>query len=118
MDARSRIPPLRSQPQWAGSGLLGRRAPPYRGGARVVSTAPSTNTGASITSAFKAYLCRLQEGDRRDSNPRPSEPQSADACFRVLPSVEQSAYLSQFLCWWLPTVSACSSLSGVRNGVK
>ena len=23
----------------------------------------------------------IQEGDRRDSNPRPSEPQSADSCF-------------------------------------
>jgi hypothetical protein len=27
------------------------------------------------------YLQELREGDRRNSNPRPSEPQSADFCF-------------------------------------
>jgi len=32
-------------------------------------------------STFPAYLRRIRQGDRRDSNPRPSEPQSADPCF-------------------------------------
>jgi PAS domain-containing protein len=38
-------------------------------------------------STFPAYLCRTCEGDRRDSNPRPSEPQSADTRFWALPKV-------------------------------
>src|SRR5215208_5980340 len=60
----------------------------------------------------------VREGDRRDSNPRPSEPQSADTCFQVLPHVAESAYISLFLCSRLPAVSACSVLSGVSSGVK
>ena len=31
--------------------------------------------------SFSAYLCEIKEVDRRGSNPRPSEPQSADICF-------------------------------------
>jgi hypothetical protein len=61
------------------------RAPLYRGVARAVSRAPSTNAGASITSAYPAYICRICEGDRRDSNPHPPEPQSADTGFWALP---------------------------------
>jgi hypothetical protein len=26
--------------------------------------------------------------------------------------------MSRFLCWWLPDVSVCSALSGVRSGVS
>jgi hypothetical protein len=33
----------------------------------------------------------IQEGDRRDSNPRPSEPQSADMGFWALPDVAEPA---------------------------
>jgi hypothetical protein len=36
----------------------------------------------------------IQEGDRRDSNPRPSEPQSAVIGFWALSDVAESAYLS------------------------
>ena len=60
----------------------------------------------------------IQEGDRRDSNPCSAEPQSANACFSILPYGAEWAYLSSFLCWRLPVVSACSALSGVRSGVK
>src|SRR5829696_9216666 len=49
-----------------------------------------------------------EEGDRRGSNPRPPlEPQSADTCFRALPDVAESAYLSQLpllevvRCFWV-----------------
>ena len=58
------------------------------------------------------------EGDRRASNPRPSEPQSADTGFWVLPDVEKSAYLKCLHCWRLPAVSGCSALSGVSSGVS
>src|SRR5215208_6542434 len=47
-----------------------------RGGVKVVSNAHKTNTEAYSTPAYLAYLCGIREGDRRDSNPRPSEPQS------------------------------------------
>ena len=47
-----------------------------------------------------------------------SEPQSLKKCFRALLDVAETAYLSQFLCWWLPDVSASSALGGVRCGVK
>jgi DNA-directed RNA polymerase specialized sigma24 family protein len=57
------------------------------------------------------------KGDRRGSNPRPSEPQSADMCFSVLPNIAESAYLSQFVRWYLPAVSGCCALSGVKGGV-
>src|SRR5918994_2808557 len=54
-----------------------------------------------------------------EKHPRPSlEPQSADIRFWVLPNIAESAYLSRSLCWWLPDVSACNALSGVRSGVK
>ena len=59
-----------------------------------------------------------KEGDRRGSNPRPSEPQSSVIGFWALPGVAESAYLSRFHCWWLPTVSVCCALSGVRSGVN
>jgi hypothetical protein len=65
-----------------------------------------------------AYLSGICEGDRRGSNPRPSEPQSADTCFRVLPIVAESAYLGRFICWWLPVVSGWYALSGVSSGVN
>jgi hypothetical protein len=64
------------------------------------------------------YLWEMLGGDRRDSNPRPSEPQSADLDFWALPFIAKSAYLTRFLCWWLPTVPGCCALSGVRRGVK
>jgi len=44
--------------------------------------------------------------------------QSADTCFQALPDVAESAYLSRFLRWGLPTVSGCCALSGVRSGVS
>src|SRR5215207_8845000 len=60
-----------------------------------------------------------RKGDRQSSNPRPSlEPQSADSCFQELPDVAESAYLNRFPCWWLPEVSRCCALSGVRSGVN
>jgi hypothetical protein len=37
-----------------------------------------------VRSEYLAYLSGIKWGDRRGSNPRPSEPQSADTCFRVL----------------------------------
>ena len=58
------------------------------------------------------------EADRRGSNPRPSEPQSADTCFWGLPNVAESPYLSPFLCARLPVVAAYCALSGVSSGVK
>src|SRR5829696_5569668 len=58
------------------------------------------------------------EGDQQDSNPRPSEPQSADTCFYVLPGVAEYAYLSRFIRSRLPNVTACCVLSGVNSGVK
>ena len=42
-------------------------------------------------STNSAYLCEIEEGDREDSNPRPSEPQSADIRFQALPGVAESA---------------------------
>jgi len=41
---------------------------------------------------------QLQSDDRSDgTHSRPSEPQSADACFSMLPNIAESAYLSRFL---------------------
>jgi hypothetical protein len=68
----------------------------------------------SRLSSISRILQELWEGDRRGSNPRPSEPQSAHPCFQVLPNVAESAYLSRFICWWLPAVSGCCALSGVK----
>jgi PAS domain S-box-containing protein len=39
-------------------------------------------------STNSAYLCGITEGDRRDSNPRLSEPQSADTGFWALLDVQ------------------------------
>jgi hypothetical protein len=39
------------------------------------------------------FSCKLK-GDRRGSNPRPSEPQSADICFWALLEIAENAYLS------------------------
>src|SRR5215203_4071415 len=66
---------------------------------------------------FSAYLCGIRKGDRRDSNPRPSEPQSDDTYLLALPDVSETAYLSRFLCSRLPAVAACFALGGVRSGV-
>src|SRR5215213_10727727 len=44
----------------------------------VVSTVPGASTGFLSLSAYPAYLYRISEGDRRGSNPRPSEPQVGD----------------------------------------
>jgi hypothetical protein len=52
------------------------------------------------------------------TNPRPSEPQSADIRFWALPNVAETAYLSCFLCSRLPAVSRCCALGGVRSGVN
>ena len=60
-------------------------------GAKAVSNSRSGRTEALFFSAYSAYLCGIREGDRRDSNPRPSEPQSADSCFQVLLDVAESA---------------------------
>jgi hypothetical protein len=49
--------------------------------------------------------------------PDPSEPQSANACFSMLPYVAELAYLRRFPCWRLPTVSARCALRGVSSGV-
>src|SRR5829696_9497952 len=84
----------------------------------MVSETPDSNTRPRPDSADSPYLCGIREGDRRDSNPRPSEPQSADTCFWAFPDVAQSPYLSPFPYWWLPAVSACCALSGVRSGVN
>src|SRR5829696_1229608 len=77
-----------------------------------------TATEQASTSRYPAYLCGMMKGDRRDSNPRPSEPQSAVTRFCRLPTVAKTGYLSRFLCWRLPPVSACCALSGVNSGVK
>jgi hypothetical protein len=45
----------------------------------VVSNTLNTNTEAYSSSAYLAYLCGMWKDDRRDSNPRPSEPQSVSA---------------------------------------
>jgi hypothetical protein len=42
----------------------------------VVSKGPCACTETLSFSAYSAYLWGIWEGDRRDSNPRPSEPQS------------------------------------------
>jgi hypothetical protein len=44
------------------------------------------------STASGVLFCK-QEGDRRGSNPRPSEPQSADPCFQALPYVAETACL-------------------------
>jgi hypothetical protein len=67
---------------------------------------------------YRAYLCSIWKGDRRDSNPRPSEPQSADIGCWVLLYVAESARLSPFLCWRLRAIAACCALSGVSSGVN
>jgi hypothetical protein len=90
---------------------------------------PTTSSGSTkghqrldvIAEAIKVKVGRClckSEGDRRGSNPQPSEPQSADSRFQVLLNVAESAYLSLFLCWWFPDVSGCSVLSGVSSGVN
>ena len=57
-------------------------------------------------------------GDRRGSNPRPSEPQSDVMCFWGLLYVAESPYLSPFLCSRLPVVAAYCAPSGVSSGVN
>ena len=83
-----------------------------------MSKGPSACTQTLSLSAYSAYLCGIQQGDRRGSNPRPPEPHSADMCFQVLPHVAESASISLFLCSRLPAVSGCCVLSGVSSGVK
>ena len=67
---------------------------------------------------FSALLRTKNGGDRRGSNPHPSEPQSDDICCHGLPCVAKSAYLSRIVCWRLPTVAACCALGGVSSGVN
>jgi hypothetical protein len=100
--------------------LIASPKPPWLhlSGAKVVSKSPGACTETLSFSAYSAYIWGIWEGDRRDSNPRPSEPQSADTCFWAFPDVAQSPYLSPFPYWWLPAVSACCALSGVRSGVN
>jgi hypothetical protein len=57
-------------------------------------------------------------GDRRGSNPLPSQPQSADNGFYALLRVAGSAYLSTLLCWRLRAVSASCPLGSVSSGVR
>jgi hypothetical protein len=57
----------------------------------------------------------IQEGDRRDSNPGPPEPQSDDIGFWALPGVAIFACLSLFSCSRSPDVSACCVPGGVRR---
>ena len=53
-------------------------------GVKVVSKCLDSCAETLPLSTFPAYLCRICEGDRRGSNPRPSlEPQSADTRFYV-----------------------------------
>jgi hypothetical protein len=62
---------------------------------------------------FPILAENLREGDRRGSNPRPSEPQSADSCFQGLLDVAESAYLSQLpllevaRCFWVLRAEWC-----------
>jgi hypothetical protein len=58
------------------------------------------------------------ESDRQDSNPLPSEPQSADIGCSALLWVAESAYLSPFLCSRLRAIAACCALGGVSSGVN
>jgi hypothetical protein len=53
---------------------------PASGGVKVVSNSPNSHHAARPDSAYSAYLYGITEGDRRDSNPRPSEPQSVWPC--------------------------------------
>ena len=48
----------------------------------------------------------------------PSEPQSVDLCFQVLPQVARTAYLGRCPCARLRFVSVCCALGGVRSGVR
>src|SRR5215213_2056295 len=59
----------------------------------------------------------LCESDRRGSNPRPPEPQSAGTCFHVLPTVSESAYVSLFFAWDRPAFQRVSR-SVVSEGVS
>jgi hypothetical protein len=43
----------------------------------MVSKGPGACTETLSFSAYSAYLRGMSKGDRRDSNPRPSEPQSS-----------------------------------------
>jgi hypothetical protein len=47
---------------------------------------PTAATGLKGCRRGLRFTCK-RKGDRRGSNPRPSEPQSADTCFQVLPDV-------------------------------
>jgi hypothetical protein len=57
-------------------------------------------SSGSVAGGFSSFLQlrEFQEGDRRGSNPRSSEPQSADSCFSALPGVAEIACLSLYLC--------------------
>src|ERR671917_161713 len=80
------------------------------GGVRVVPTERILAAVSLVDKAYLAHLCVMREGDRRDSNPRPSEPQSADISFWALPGVAESAYLSELLCSGLHVDSAYCAL--------
>jgi hypothetical protein len=60
-------------------------------GVRVVSNDLVITNVSPIISADSSYVSRIQEGDRRDSNPRPPEPQSADIGFWALLGVAETA---------------------------
>jgi hypothetical protein len=54
------------------------------------------------------------DGGSNGTDRRPSEPQSADICFWVLPYVAESAYLNRLLCLRLPGVPRYCALSSVK----
>jgi hypothetical protein len=60
-----------------------------------VSKGPGACTETLSISAYSAYLCWMWKGDRRDSNPRPSEPQSTDTCSQVSLLFQVFRFLSQ-----------------------
>ena len=61
---------------------------------RMVSNTPGTPFSLHVLALIVLQNTVFQKGDRRGSNPRPSEPQSAVIRFWALPYVAESAYLS------------------------
>jgi hypothetical protein len=73
---------------------LGSAAIPAPIAAALLPYVPDKVARGFICFEYLAYLSGIRQGDRRGSNPRPSEPQSAVIRFWALPYVAESAYLS------------------------